>query len=91
MNTPVDVVRTAAARVIQDMRDDLARFALVLFPTELSKSFGGWLLPAESQASATVRKSYELHKLIEQIEDKLRDAAKTTVTIDLRNSSTKNG
>lgn len=84
-------VRKAASAVQAELAEDLSRLALVLILDRLELSYGGWLLPAEVRASSAVRKSYELHKLIERIEDLIQDRAKTTVTVDLLASANGNG
>ena len=84
-------VRGAAQRLIRDMHSDLDSFALTLFPDGVEESYGGWLLPAESRGSSVVRKSYELHKFIESIENRLLETVNATVTIDLQHTPHKNG
>lgn len=79
--------RERAIKAIEEVSKEFARklddFAVTLRTDDLLESYGAWLLPADLQASTAVRKSYELHHLLEQIEDRLRDLTKETFTIDL--------
>lgn len=73
----------AVERTRSELKVDLDRFQLYLHPQRVRPSFGGWLVPAELHASSAVRKSYELHKLIERIEERLYELTKSTVSVDL--------
>jgi hypothetical protein len=79
-----DKVRQAVQQALEELGVELEDFQLVLFPEQVESSFGGWLVPAEIRPSKTGRKSYELHRLIEKLEDRLHDLTESTVTIDLK-------
>lgn len=83
----LDAVKSAVRRVLDDLRGELENYQLVLFPDRVEFSYGGWLVPAEVHASQAVRKSYELHRLIEKLEDALHELTASTVTIDLRSAA----
>lgn len=90
-NPTLDDVRGAVEQARSGMVDELDTFGLKVYPDRLSPSYGGWLLPAECHGSAALRKSYELHKLVEKLEDRIQDLARTTVTVDLLATANKNG
>ncbi len=73
----------AIVRVAEEFEKRLNDFAVTLRTNDLLESYGAWLLPADLQASTAVRKSYELHHLLEQIEDRLKDLTNETFTVDL--------
>lgn len=78
-----DRAAEAVRRSSHEMKDRLNAFGVMLREQDLQESYGAWLLPAELRASEAVRKSYELHLLLEEVENKLKDATAETFTIDL--------
>jgi hypothetical protein len=70
-----DTVAQMKARI-----DDLG---LRVHTDSIEPSYGGWLLPAHCEASPAARKSYELHRLLEAVEDAIYDKLNSTVTIVL--------
>jgi len=83
----LEAVQSAVRQVLEDLRGELESYRLVLFPDRVEFSYGGWLVPAEVHASEQARKSYELHRLIEKLEDLLHELTASTVTIDLRSAA----
>jgi hypothetical protein len=90
-----DQVLKAIETIRQELHTELLIFPLVLHPELLNESYGGWLLPAEFAGSGAGHKSYDLHRLIEKIEDRLQDVLGhgpgSTVTVDLAPAAKMNG
>jgi hypothetical protein len=86
-----DQVQAAADTIRSELSRELAAYSFVMFPEQLTESYGGWLLPGESRGSTAIHKSYDLHRLIEKIEDRFQDLLGTTVTIDLLPAAHRNG
>jgi hypothetical protein len=83
MTTTIKQVREAVEQVKREYGKDLDTYQFVFFPDLISESYGGWLLPAECRGSGAFKKSYELHRLIDKLEDRFQDVLHSTVTIDL--------
>lgn len=87
----IEDIKKAVNEAQSELATDLRAFNLHLFPDQISASYGGWLLPAECHGSSALRKSYELHKLVEKVEERLQDLTGATVTVDLLASAGSNG
>ena len=80
----VDEIRNAVATAKAELAQELNDFQIVIFPEAIEFSYGGWLVPAEVRPSRVPRKSYELHRVIERLEDRLHDLTDSTMRIDLK-------
>ena len=93
MTTPHDKseVLKAVNDTVAQMKPRIDDFGLRVHTDGIEPSYGGWLLPAHCEDPSiehpkdppAARKSYELHRLLDALEDALYDKLKSTVTIVL--------
>lgn len=83
-NNDKDRLSDAIGATAQQYADRMGTLGLHLETSRLCEDpYGTWLLPAWCEASRAVRKSYELHRLMQDIEHEITRKTDTVVTIDL--------
>ena len=84
-------VEGAVAAAKAHYADQFKEHGLVLQADQMRFEYGSWLVPAYCAASPGIRGSYELHRLVEAVEEFVSERSGELVTVFLEPASAQRG